>query len=109
MPGPIATALLGELATEAASTRKLLERFPLDKRDFSPHAKSWPMHKLATHVAELPSWVAMAMDTDELNLSEPWTPAEFTTVDELLAIFDKSVAAAQKSRAGVVERGRRTM
>ncbi len=97
MPGPIATALLGELATEATSTRKLLERFPIEKRDFSPHAKSWPMHKLAVHVAQLPSWLAMTMDADELDLSAPWTPAEFATVDELLAIFDESAAAARKS------------
>jgi hypothetical protein len=53
-------AFLAELKQEAASTRKILERVPMDKPDWVPHAKSMKLGNLANHVAELPSWVMVS-------------------------------------------------
>jgi uncharacterized damage-inducible protein DinB len=100
MTGPIATALLAELDTEMATTRKILSRIPAEKRDFSPHAKSWPLFKLATHVAQLPLWMAVTVNTDELDLEAPWPTPEWTTTEQLLAILEEAVAAARKSLEG---------
>jgi len=43
--------LLPELDQESASTRKTLERVPDDKFAWKPHAKSFTMGDLASHVA----------------------------------------------------------
>ena len=62
--------LLDELKQEAAATRKMLERVPVDKNEWTPHAKSTPLGKLAMHVAEITSWVTMIMMTDELDFKK---------------------------------------
>ncbi len=52
----ISDTLLPEFDQEMASTRKVLERCPESKFGWRPHAKSWTMAELATHVANLPDW-----------------------------------------------------
>ena len=43
----LATPLLGELAREAATTRRLLERVPDDRLNWQPHARSMTLAALA--------------------------------------------------------------
>jgi uncharacterized damage-inducible protein DinB len=62
--------LTEELKQEATATRKLLERVPTDRNDWTPHAKSMPLGKLAMHVAEITSWVTMIVLTDELDFAK---------------------------------------
>jgi uncharacterized damage-inducible protein DinB len=62
-------ALIAELKMEAASTRKMLERVPTDKNEWRPHEKSMKLGTLATHIAELPGWTTMVLNTDELNFA----------------------------------------
>ncbi|HKZ66786.1 MAG TPA: DinB family protein [Chitinophagaceae bacterium] len=54
--------LLKEMDREAQTTRKMLACVPNDKYDSQPHEKSMTIRRLATHIAELPSWVSMALD-----------------------------------------------
>ena len=85
--------LLKEMNREAQTTRKMLERVPNDKYDWKPHEKSMSIRRLATHIAELPSWVSMALTTDELDFANnPYKPVVINNTDELLAYFDKSLA-----------------
>ena len=85
--------LLQEMNREAQTTRKMLERVPNDKYDWKPHEKSMSIRRLATHIAELPSWVSMALTTDELDFANnPYKPVVINNTDELLAYFDKSLA-----------------
>jgi hypothetical protein len=56
---------LQELGQEAKITHKMLERIPNDKYDWQPHAKSMNIKTLATHIADLPSWITMALTTEE--------------------------------------------
>jgi uncharacterized damage-inducible protein DinB len=87
--------LLNELKQEAATTRKVLERIPLDKSDWKPHEKSMALGKLALHVAELPGWVSMTILTDELDFANfKNNRKEVTTTEQLLAIHDEHVAQA---------------
>jgi uncharacterized damage-inducible protein DinB len=51
-------ALLPEFDREMANTRRVLERIPDDRLAWRPHAKSFTLGELATHVATLPSWVS---------------------------------------------------
>ena len=86
---------IAEMQHEAAGTRRILERLPLDKNDWQPHEKSMKLGNLANHVAELPGWATMVMGTDELDLSKmDYKPIIPTTSEEWLAKLDTHVAKA---------------
>lgn len=100
----IRDALLPELDQEMAGVRKTLERVPADKIDWQPHQKSMSMMSLAGHVAHLVGWTPMIIGTDHLDLApggkqmEP--PPTPTSVEELLATFDRNLAEAREAIAG---------
>jgi hypothetical protein len=62
---------LTELEREAIPTRRTLERVPEGRNDWKPHEKSMPLGYLAALVARLPSWAAMTIKQDELDLTAP--------------------------------------
>jgi uncharacterized damage-inducible protein DinB len=83
--------LLKEMDSEAETTRKMLTRVPDDKFDWKPHTKSMNMKSLGTHVAELPTWVSLALTTDGLDFEAgPYAPAVVNTTGDLVALFEKS-------------------
>jgi uncharacterized damage-inducible protein DinB len=90
-------AYRAELEQELNTTRRLLERVPTDKFAWSPHAKSYTMGKLATHLAHLPSWTEITLNTSELDLSIPRDQPKPETSEELLALFDETRANALKA------------
>src|SRR5579862_306889 len=86
---------------EMKNTRKLLERVPLDDahRNYKPHPKSMPLDGLATHVAGIPGWAKMALDSELLELA-PGTKFETArSTAELLEIFDKAVGEGRSAIA----------
>jgi uncharacterized damage-inducible protein DinB len=101
----ISDALLPEFDHEMANTRKTLERVPLDKSDWKPHEKSMAMGPLAIHLAEMPGWVVETINKDALDLAPPDAPPyerpQVNSQADLLAMFDKNVAAARDALAGV--------
>src|SRR5580698_8612951 len=85
--------LVKEMEQEAQTTRKMLERVPNDKYDWKPHEKSMTIKRLATHIAELPNWVAMAFTTEELDFAKTdYKVEDINNTDELLAYFEKCYA-----------------
>ena len=101
MPTNISQALLPEFDVEIANTRKTLERVPEGKPDFRPHPKSMTMGRLAGHVAELPMWASMTIESDEMDMTPqpgapPPSPYLMTSRQDLLAKFDEH---AKKARA----------
>jgi uncharacterized damage-inducible protein DinB len=87
---------LTELEEEALTTRKMLERVPTDKFDWQPHSKSMTLKRLATHVSELPSWVGMAMNTDELDFAaNSYQPVEIEHANDLLTYFENNLTDAR--------------
>ncbi len=85
-----------EMENEAAITRKMLALVPEDRFDWSPHPKSMKMKQLATHIAEIPSWVVMAVDQDELDFNAgDYQPTPVSSNADLLALFDKSYEIGQ--------------
>ena len=96
----ISDTLLPEFDQEMSNTRRALERVPLDKADWKPHQKSMALGRLAIHLAELPGWVATTVNSDELDFSTGYNPAKAANTEELLALFDKNVAAARAALAG---------
>ena len=85
--------LLKEREQEAQTTRKMLSRVPTAYFDWQPHKKSMTVQRLATHIAELPGWVTMALTTDGLDFANnPYQPEEVCSTAELLDYFEKSLA-----------------
>ncbi|MHB1193004.1 MAG: DinB family protein [Longimicrobiales bacterium] len=87
--------LLPEFEQEMSNTRKVLERVPDDKLDFKPHEKSFSLHDLAAHVANIPTWTGVTLTTTELDLNQPWERNIPAGRAELLAAFDAAVADAR--------------
>jgi len=83
--------LLTELAREAQVTRKMLALIPAEKLDWAPHERSMKMKSLSTHIAELPTWITMALKTEELDFATaPYEPVEVGDASDILALFEKS-------------------
>jgi uncharacterized damage-inducible protein DinB len=81
-----------ELEREAATTRKMLERVPADKYDWKPHEKSMTLKQLAAHVAEIPTWLGMVLNTSELDFAQnSYKPTDVTNSAELMSFFEKSL------------------
>ena len=84
---------LKEMDQEAEITRKMLALVPNDKYDWKPHRKSMAIKSLATHIAELPTWVSMTLHTSELDFAtSPYKPVDISKTTDLLAYFEKSLA-----------------
>ena len=85
--------LLKELDQEAQTTRKMLAIVPNDKYDWQPHPKSMTIRQLATHIAELPTWITLGLTTDELDFAKgDYKPEQINDTATLLAIFEKNYA-----------------
>ena len=101
----IAQSMLPEFDHEMANTRKMLERLPDNKLDFAPDPKSMKMARLAGHIAEMPGWGTMTVNTESLDIMPGGKQSmEAMTVksrEQALAEFDKNVKEARTAIAGV--------
>jgi uncharacterized damage-inducible protein DinB len=99
----IAQSLLPEYDHEMANTRKVLERIPEDKLDWKAHPKSNTMGWVGSHLANIPSWVALTLTKDSLDVApvggEPYRSPIATSVKAMLDAFDTNVAAGRASLA----------
>ena len=86
---------LAQLEREAKVSRRVLERVPEGRAEFKPHEKSMPLGYLATLVASMPSWIALAITQDELDINPPGGPKyksqEWKTRRDLLEQFEASL------------------
>jgi len=92
---------LTELESEAAKSRRVLEQVPAGKRDWKPHERSMALGYLSELVANIFSWVGMAISLDELDIAPKdgpkHKPAPLNTSAELIAALDKAVAQAREA------------
>jgi uncharacterized damage-inducible protein DinB len=87
-----------QLKEEAVITRKMLKIVPEDKYDWQPHAKSMTIRRLATHIAELPGWIPMAIDTDVLDFSaNDYKATPISNNSDLLAAFEENQRKAEEA------------
>ena len=94
--------LIQELKHEATSTKKMLERIPEDKFDWTPHEKSRTLGQLASHVADLPAFLTSILTMDDLDFAKGHYKAYDTkTPEELADLFqqklDETVQALQNT------------
>ena len=120
--------LLAELNREIDRSRKALEQVPEGKYEWKPHEKSMAFGYLAEMVATIPSWVALQVTKDDLDVA----PASGSTMKQepkktsaaLIQGLDKAAADARaalekttdehlntnwqlKARGNVVQEGKR--
>lgn len=100
---PFNQVLLPEFEMEMEKTRRVLERAPLEKSDWAPHAKSMKLGRLAQHVAEIPGWLTATLQQDELVMDGYQQPPMPKTRAELLEMFDKNVAAGRAALAAATD------
>ena len=96
----IVDALLPEFDHEMTTTRRVLERVPEDKFEWKPHAKSFSLGALAAHVAGLPTWGAETLARSEIDIAGAQPPEAPSSKAELMAAFDRNVAATRSALAG---------
>lgn len=96
--------LLPEFDHEMAGTRKVLERVPFERADWTPHPKSFSLGRLANHLARIPNWGFVTMTETGFDFAQPVpvSPAAATTA-ELLAIYDDKVTAARREIAAATD------
>ena len=92
---------LMELDSEAAKSRRVLEQIPDGKRDWKPHERSMALGYLSDLVANIFSWVGMAITMDELDIAPKdgpkYKPAPLNTSAEFVAALDKAVTQARET------------
>jgi uncharacterized damage-inducible protein DinB len=93
-----------ELEQEALTTRKMLSCIPDEKYSWQPHPKSMTIQRLANHIAELPGWIGMVLNTDELDFSNnPYIPEAYNNTSDLLAYFERTLEDGRKQLADADE------
>src|SRR5260370_7953641 len=100
----ISQLLLDELSSEVDRSRRALEQVPEGKYDWKPHEKSMILGYLANMVATIPTWLAMQVTQDELDVAPDkgsnMERKRLDTSEELLAALDKAAADARASLEG---------
>jgi uncharacterized damage-inducible protein DinB len=85
-----------ELDTELPTTRRVLERVPDGRFDWTPHPKSMSMGRLASLVANMPGWITMMLTVDQFDVAQPSNmPPALTTSRALVEAFDAHVTSAR--------------
>jgi len=98
---------VAQLDAEAPRTRRALEHFPRGHDDWKPHDKSMPLGRLAMLVAQMPSWISLIINKDELDIA----PTGGSNIDQtplrtpqaLVEAHDKGVADARAALAKTTE------
>lgn len=99
----IKDAFIAELKYESSSTKKMLEKVPLDKKEWKPHEKSMTLGRLATHVAENTHWVTHIIHIDDFDFMKNYdfNPRIANSTAELLEIFQTNLDNAIKDLSNV--------
>jgi uncharacterized damage-inducible protein DinB len=101
---------LHQLGTEAAASRKTVERVPADRagwKTWKPHEKSMELGYLATLVATMPGWIELMIRRDELDIgakeSGGFRTPEISTAGDLAAACDAATAKARDALSGTTD------
>ena len=90
---------LEQLEDEGKRTRRVIEQVPDGREDWKPHDKSMPFGRLVITTAGMPSWFAMIVEGDELDLSPPggsgFQPPPMNTKAERLKAVDDGMSKAR--------------
>jgi uncharacterized damage-inducible protein DinB len=93
---------LNELDREVPRSRHALEQVPDGNRDWKPHEKSMAFGYLCDMVATIPTWLAMIVKQDQLDIApkggQQFRPPENKTSGEFVRALEN---AANDARAAI--------
>lgn len=92
--------LLAEFDREVERSRRALAEAPEGKYDWKPHEKSMIFGYLANMVATIPSWLAMQVTQESLDVAPVASKMEHKKLDTsaaLIEALDKSAADARSA------------
>jgi uncharacterized damage-inducible protein DinB len=94
---------VSELDREVERSRRALEQVPEGKFDWKPHEKSMIFGYIADMVASMPSWIAMEVNQNELDVapSDGGTRAKQAKKDTSLALLKALDASAEDARSAL--------
>jgi uncharacterized damage-inducible protein DinB len=99
--------LIGELDREVPRSRRVLAEVPAGKYDWKPHDKSMILGYLANMVATMPSWAAMGVKMNELDVApasgSAMSQEKLETSDALMKALDKTAADARAALSGTTD------
>src|SRR6185436_19673486 len=89
----IKDAFIAELKYETSLTKKMLERVPLDKKDWKPHEKFMSIGRLATHIGETLKWISRIRHIDDFDFLKDFDFKQHVAVtqEELLQLFQANL------------------
>jgi uncharacterized damage-inducible protein DinB len=89
--------LAEQFESELPLSREVLRAVPAEALDWAPHPKSFPLGRLAIHVATLPGWMPAFAATDAYDMGPGGPgPAVPASVDEILRTFDDAVTKGRR-------------
>lgn len=93
--------LLQELDREVTRSRHALEQVPDNARDWKPHDKSMAFGYLCDMVATIPSWLAMIVKQDELDVAPKdgpsFRPPQSSTSAEFVRALEGAAGEARSA------------
>jgi hypothetical protein len=94
---------MGELDREVERSRGALGQVPEGKFDWKPHDKSMIFGYLADMVASMPSWIAMEVNQNELDVApaDGGTRAKQARKDTSAALLTALDKAAEEARSAL--------
>jgi uncharacterized damage-inducible protein DinB len=99
--------LSAELDREADRSRRALAEAPDGKYDWKPHDKSMIFGYLANMVATIPTWIAMQINQDELDVApvakSNMEQKKLETSADLVAALDKAATGAREAFANTTD------
>ncbi len=102
---PLRDMILPEFDHEMAGTRRTLERVPDGKFEWRPHDKSFTMGQLASHLANIPSWMEMTLKDDSFDVApggeDGFKTPQAASAAELVQFFDTNLATGRKALESV--------
>ena len=101
----ITEMFLGELTSECERTKRAFEQYPEGQDEWKPHEKSMPLGYLASLIAIIPSWVAMIVTQDELDVASVGLKHEAATRTRagLLQMMEKASSEARTALDGTTD------
>src|SRR5882672_9234301 len=93
----VTQAFLQEFDQEAKTTRRVLERVPADKFSWKPHPKSMTLGELALHTAMTPGVICGWACEEETKFTGDNKAPVATTIAEIIAAHDTSVAKMKET------------
>ena len=95
---------LAELEREVRRSRHALEQIPKSSREWKPHDKSMAFGYLADLVATMPSWLAMMITKDQLDIApkdgQQFRPPESRTSKDFARALDEAARQARSALQG---------